>query len=46
MKKPRLEKVTIPLPPKTVRELKRRAKVSSMGFRKIARLILIQAMTE
>jgi hypothetical protein len=46
MKKPRMEKVTIPLPPKVVRELKRRAKVSSMGFRKIARLILVQATSE
>jgi hypothetical protein len=42
----RMVKYTIPLPPSVLKKLQRRAKVAAMGVRKLARLILTQAVTE
>jgi hypothetical protein len=46
MKTERMVKYTIPLPPNILKALQRRAKSARMGVRKLARLILTQAVSE
>jgi hypothetical protein len=45
MKTARMVKYTIPLPPSIVRALQRRAKLAAIGARKLARLIITEAVS-